>query len=576
MLDANTASPAPAVSLRTLDKSPTGIDGFDAITGGGLPRGRPTLVCGDAGAGKSLFALQFLANGAKSCDEPGVYLAFEEGRADIVANVRSLDIDLDDLERDGKILIDAIKLEPENIVETGEFDLEALMVRLAWAVQKIGAKRVALDTVEALFSAFNNNAGLVRSELRRLFRWLKENELTAVITGERGDGRMTRFGIEEYVSDCVVLLDHRVVDEVSTRRLRVTKYRGSAHGANEFPFLIGDRGIEVLPITSLGLKHVVSEERFPSGIPGLDEMLGGEGFYRGSSILVSGSSGTCKTTMAATISDAACRRGETVLFFGFEESEAQVLRNMRSVGLDLARWTDAGLLRFHCQRPTSLGLEAHLAMMRKEIAESSPRLVVIDPISSLARSGTALDVNSMLVRQMDYLKSAGISALFTALVDSADKERTNQDISSLVDTWLLVENLEGNGERNRGMYVLKSRGMPHSNQIREFLVSGSGISLVPAYLGPGGVLTGSARAVQEAAEEAARVQAQAEAADRAAALSRRRSVVEAQVAALWAAYQDEVEQVERLGSRQRELSQVAAQRRREMAERRSAQTEATL
>lgn len=573
MLDSDAAPISPSRAFVPLDKSPTGIEGFDAVTGGGLPTGRPSLVCGDAGAGKSLFALQFLVNGAQAFDEPGVCLAFEESREDIVANVRSLGFDLDRLEREGKIVIDAIRLEPENIIETGEFDLEALMVRLAWAVQKVGAKRVIIDTVEALFGAFGDNPALIRSELRRLFRWLKAQGLTTVITGERGDGHMTRHGIEEYVSDCVVLLDHRVVDEISTRRLRVTKYRGSSHGVNEYPFLIGDRGLEVLPLSTVGLQHQVTDERFATGVSGLDEMLGGKGLYRGSSVLISGTSGTCKTTLASTITDAACRRGETVLYFGFEESQAQVIRNMRSVGLDLETWTDAGLLHYHCQRPTSVGLETHLALMRQQIGQLSPHLVVIDPVSSLARSGTALDVNSMLVRQIDFLKTAGITAVLTALVEHSDVERTNQDISSLVDTWLLVENLEGNGERNRGLYVLKSRGMPHSNQIREFLLGEDGISLVHPYLGPGGVLTGSARATQEAAEATALAQSQAEAVDRSAALARRRKVIEAQVAALWAAYEDEAEQVERHGARVQRLGEVTAQRRREMAELRGMRTE---
>ncbi|HEX7536664.1 MAG TPA: circadian clock protein KaiC [Dermatophilaceae bacterium] len=539
-------SPSEAVSRSQvrprvmLPKCPTGIGGFDEITEGGLPAGRPSLVCGPAGCGKSLFALQFLVNGAIRYDEPGVFLAFEESRADLVANMGSLGIDIDDLERDGRLLIDAVVLDPGTIIETGGFDLEALMVRLAYAVEKIGAKRVALDTVEALFSAFSGNPGLIRSELRRLFRWIKEQGLTAVITGERGEGMLTRYGIEEYVSDCVVVLDHRVVQEVSTRRMRVLKYRGSLHGCNEYPFLIGADGLQVLPITSLGLQQQVSPERVSTGISGLDEMLGGMGVFRGSGVLISGTSGTCKTTLAANFANAACRSGETVLFFSFEESPAQLLRNMASVGLDLAGWVEQGLLHLHCQRPTALGLETHLATMQHLVQEVAPTLVVIDPVSSLARSGSGLDASAMLMRQVDYLKAGGITAVFTSLIEGGTElERTDQNISSLVDTWLLVRTLIGNGERNRGLYVLKSRGMAHSNQIREFLVSSSGVSLVPAYVGPMGVLTGSARATQEAAERAAGLEAEQVSAQRSTALERRRKAVEAQVAALWADFEAE-------------------------------------
>ena len=375
-----------------LFKSPTGIKGFDEITNGGLPTGRPSLVCGPPGAGKSLFALQFLVNGATRYAEPGVFLAFEEDRADVVANVGSLNFDLDRLERDGRMLVDALTLEPQ-VVDTGDFDLEALMVRLAWAVEKIGAKRVAIDNVEALFAAFSK-PGLVRSELRRLFRWLKAHDLTTVITvitGERGEGMLTRHGIEEYLSDCVVVLDDRVVQDVATRRLRVMKYRGSTRGRNEYPFLIGPQGLEVLPITSLGLSQEVSAERISTGVAGLDEMLGGEGVFRGSGILVSGSSGTGKTTIAANFADAACRRGETVLFFSFEESKSEIYRNMASVGLDVSGWVDRGLLHFHCERPTTRGLEDHLAVMQRMIQELHPTMVVIDPVSSLARGATPFE-----------------------------------------------------------------------------------------------------------------------------------------------------------------------------------------
>jgi circadian clock protein KaiC len=513
-----------------LAKSPTGITGFDEITGGGLPAGRPSLVCGPPGAGKSLFALQFLVNGVREYGEPGVFLTFEENRADVVADVGSLNFDLDGLEAEGRLLVDALSLEPQ-AVDTGEFDLEALMVRLAWAVEKFGAKRVAIDNVEALFAAFDR-PGLVRSELRRLFRWLKDQELTTVITGERGEGRLTRHGIEEYLSDCVVVLDDRVVQDVATRRLRVLKYRGSNHGRNEYPFLIGAHGLEVLPITSLELNKHVSAERVSTGVPGLDQMLGGSGVFRGSGVLVSGSSGTGKTTIAASFADAACERGEVALFFSFEESESEIHRNLASIGMDLARWVDAGLLHFHCERPTTRGLEDHLAVMQRLIQEISPTLVVIDPVSSLARGTTAFDVSAMLMRQVYYLKSAGITAVMTVLTDESELAQSIINISSLVDTSLELTTLSALGERNRGLYVLKSRGTAHSNQIREFVLSDDGIEVVPVVIGAEGVLTGSARIAAESFERAAAQGTSLESAELARALEERRESVDAHVSTL--------------------------------------------
>jgi circadian clock protein KaiC len=525
-------------------KSPTGIKGFDEITGGGLPAGRPSLVCGPPGVGKSLFALQFLVNGATRYAEPGVFLTFEENRADVIADVGSLDFDLDGLEGDGRLLIDGLILTPQ-VIDTGEFDLEALMVRLSWAVEKIGAKRVAIDNIEALFAAFSRPA-MIRSELRRLFRWLKDQRLTTVITAERGQGTLTRHGIEEYLSDCVVSLDDRVIQDVATRRLRVLKYRGSNHGRNEYPFLIGADGVEVLPITSLELNKEVSAERVSTGVPGLDEMLGGSGVFRGSGVLVSGSSGTGKTTIAAKFAEAACRRGETVLFFSFEESESEIHRNLSSIGMDLAGWVREGLLHFHCERPTNRGLEDHLAMMQRMIQDLEPALVVIDPVSSLARGATAFDVSAMLMRQVYYLKSAGITAVMTLLTAEGELAESVVNISSLVDTALELVILPALGERNRGLYVVKSRGTAHSNQIREFVLSETGVDVVPVVVGDGGVLTGSARIAAESAERAAAEELSLGSQELARALEHRRQTVDAHVASMRADFAAEERLIQRL------------------------------
>lgn len=528
-----------------LPKTPTGIAGFDEITGGGVPAGRPTLVCGPAGAGKSLFAMQFLVNGIIRYAEPGVFLTFEENRADLVADVRALNFDLDGLERDGRLLVDALTLDSQ-MVETGEYNLEALIVRLAWAVEKIGAKRVVIDNVEALFSAFSGPA-LIRSELRRLFRWLKDRELTTVITGERGEGRLTRHGLEEYLSDCVVVLDDRVIQDVATRRLRVMKYRGSTHGRNEYPFLIGANGFEVLPITSLGLNQRVSAERVSTGVAGLDEMLGGQGVFRGSAVLVNGTSGTGKTTIGAAFAVAGCRGGEKVLFFSFEESEFEIFRNMESVGLDMRGWAEQGLLHFHCERPTTRGLEDHLATMQRRIQEVNPTLVVIDPVTSLARGASLFDVSTVLMRQIYYLKAAGITVVMTVLNAEGGAERqTLLNISSLVDTSLDLVMLESLGERNRGLYVLKSRGMAHSNQIREFVLSDDGVAVVPVVIGAEGVLTGSARIAEQSRERATAMGLTAESEELTRALEQRKEAVDAHVAAMRADFLAEEKLAQRL------------------------------
>jgi circadian clock protein KaiC len=545
--------------LEPLAKTPTGIQGLDEIANGGLPQGRPTLVCGGPGCGKTLLAIEFLVRGAAQFDEPGVLMAFEETADELNKNVASLGFDLPDLIARRKLVVDHVHVERSEIMETGEYDLEGLFIRLGSAIDAIGAKRVVLDTVESLFAGLPN-ALILRAELRRLFRWLKEKGVTAIITGERGDATLTRQGLEEYVSDCVIVLDHRVIEQVSTRRLRVVKYRGSTHGTNEYPFLIDEKGISVLPITSMGLEHMASTERISTGIPRLDAMLGGQGCYRGSTILVSGTAGTGKTSIAAHFADAACRRGERVLYFAFEESASQIVRNMRSIGIDLAPWTQNGLLRFRMTRPTFAGLEMHLATMHKAINDFQPSVVILDPLNSFGMAGSETEVKAMLTRLVDFAKASHITALFTSLTGGSDAEDQSEvGISSLIDTWLLLRNIEIGGERNRGLYVLKSRGMAHSNQIREFTLTDHGVELTEVYVGPGGVLTGSARLAQEAQEQAAQLVRQQEIERRQRDLERKRKVMEAQIAALRADFEAEetetLQLVQQEQTRERRLTQ---------------------
>ncbi|HTL58511.1 MAG TPA: circadian clock protein KaiC [Candidatus Limnocylindrales bacterium] len=548
-------------SKASLKKTPSGISGFDEITGGGLPLGRPALVCGGAGCGKTLFASEFLVRGAQEYNEPGVFIAFEETAEELASNVASLGFDLNALIRQKKLCIDHVHIERSEIQDTGDYDLEGLFIRLNHAIDSIGAKRVVLDTLEALFSGLPNEM-ILRSELRRLFRWLKEKGVTAVITAERGNGTLTRYGLEEYVADCVIFLDHRVQDQISTRRLRILKYRGSLHGTNEYPFLIGERGISILPVTSLGLSHVASRERISSGVPRLDTMLGGRGFYRGSSVLVSGTAGSGKTTLAAHFVAAACVRGERALYFAFEESASQIQRNMLSIGLDLGPFVRNGLLHFQTSRPTYHGLEMHLVALHDAVQRFHPQVIIIDPITNLTEVGTPLEVKSMLTRLIDFFKSERLTAMFSSLTaGGANLDQTELGVSSLMDTWIVVRNIETGGERNRALYVLKARGLAHSNQVREFVLSNQGVQLIDVYSGDGDVLVGSARVARKSREREERLKLQQEQERRRRALLRRRKAIAAQIAALRAeleSEEDELKMEDRV-DRQRQTRHVQNQ-----------------
>ena len=490
---------------RPLAKALTGIPGLDEITNGGLPRGRPTLVCGGAGCGKSLLAMEFLVRGALDYGEPGVFMSFEETLEDLVENGRSLGFDLQRLSARRRLLLDYVHLERSELTETGAYDLEGLFVRLGHAIDSIGAKRVVLDTIELLFTGLSD-ALVLRSELARLFRWLKAKRVTAIVTGERAGDQLTRHGLEEFVSDCVILLDQRVTEQSATRRLRILKYRGSGHGGNEMPFLIDDHGVSVLPITSLGLAHQASTAHVSTGVAGLDVMFARKGYFRANSVLVSGTAGTGKSSLAAHFADAACRRGERALYLAFEESPSQITRNMRSIGIDFEPWMRRDRLRVLAQRPTALGLEAHLVAIHRVIDEWKPRVVVVDPVTNMIAVGSELEVKAMLARLIDFMKVRQITALFTSLTEGGGAaERTDLGVSSLMDVWMLLGNLEANGERNRAIQIVKARGMAHSNQVREFVMSDRGIALVDiSRRADGSVTIGSARGAQQRQAHAGR------------------------------------------------------------------------
>jgi len=548
-----------------LPKAPTGIIGLDEITDGGLPKGRPTLICGQAGCGKTLMSLEFLVHGAMEFNEPGVFMAFEEKASELTMNVASLGFDLERLQTEKKIKLDYVHIDRSEIEETGEYNLEGLFIRLGYAIDSIKAKRVVLDTLENLFSGLTNQT-ILRAELRRLFQWLKDKGVTAVITGEKGDGQaLTRQGLEEYVSDCVILLDHRVINQISTRRLRIIKYRGSVHGTNEYPFLIDDEGISVLPITSLKLEKDVSSKRKSSGIPALDDMLGGKGFFKGSSILVSGTAGTGKTSIAAYFANEACNRKERCIYFAFEESPRQIIRNMHSIGVDLQKHVEKDMLRFFASRPTLYGLEMHLVAMYKIIKKFKPSVVVLDPITNLITVGSVSEVKAMLIRLIDFLQEEQVTVMFTALtLNNIVNEQTDEGVSSLVDAWILVRDIEFNGERNRGMYIMKSRGMKHSNQVREFIITDKGLDLVEVYLGPDGVLTGSAREAQKLQEQTGQVLRDFAVGSRDREIVRKRKVLEAKISNLQMEFESAEDELNKIYQQEELVKHISSNTRREI------------
>ncbi|SNC75160.1 circadian clock protein KaiC [Hymenobacter gelipurpurascens] len=559
-------NPSSAISLPRLPKALTGIDGLDEITEGGLPLGRPTLVCGSAGCGKTLMGVEFLVRGITEFDEPGVLMAFEETAEELAANVTSLGFDLLGLQEAGKLRLDHVHIDRSEIEETGEYDLEGLFIRLGYAIDSIGAKRVVLDTIEALFSGFPNQA-ILRSEIRRLFRWLKDKGVTTIITAERGDGTLTRQGLEEYVSDCVILLDNRVIDQITTRRLRIVKYRGSTHGTNEYPYLITQEGISVVPVTSLKLAHEVSDELVSTGVPALDEMFGLKGFYRGSSVLITGTAGTAKTTLGAAFANEICQKGGRCLFFAFEESPQQLVRNMASVGMDLNPWLDQGLLQIEASRPTLNGLEKHLVTIHKLISVHKPDAVVIDPISNLITVGNIAEVRNMLTRLIDFLKVNNITAVFTSLISGRNiqQEMTEEGVSSLVDTWISVRDLEGIGERNRGISILKARGMAHSNQVREFIVTNHGIQLLDVVIGPEGIVTGASRLTQQLQEQAQALAIQQELERKDRELARKRLVLEATIANLRTEFESVEDELRKISYEEQNRQQLLSAGRKQVA-----------
>ena len=543
-------------------KTPSGVDGLDEITNGGFPKGRPTLICGGAGCGKTLMSMQFLIKGITDHNEPGVFMSFEEPSDDLTLNVKSLGFDIEKLKADKKLVVDHVRVERSEIEEAGEYDLDGLFIRLGYAIDSVKAKRVVLDTIESLFAGLDNQA-ILRAELRRLFHWLKAKGVTAIITGERGEATLTRQGLEEYVSDCVIVLDHRVIEQVSTRRLRIVKYRGSTHGTNEYPFLIDEEGISVLPITSLKLNNEVSSDVISTGVPGLNEMFHGGGFYRGSNILISGTAGTAKTTVACYFANEQCLKGEKTIYFAFEESPQQLVRNMKSIGIDLQKHIKKGILEIHSSRPSLNGLELHLLTLRKLIKEFKPTTIIIDPISNLITVGSEHEVRSMLVRLIDMLKAHNITALFTSLNKQTDNFRPDlaeESVSSLVDTWITVRDMEGIGERNRGIFIIKARGMGHSNQVREFVITNNGIELLDVELGPNGILTGTARQTQKFKKTMSDIKLQNEINRKDREIERKRRVLEANIEALRNEFESAQEELSILKATEELQSQLIAKK----------------
>jgi circadian clock protein KaiC len=540
-----------------IEKCLTGIRGLDEITDGGLPRGRPTLVCGAAGSGKTLMAMEFIVRGARDLGEPGVFMAFEETEKELAENVASLGFDVKELVRRKKMAVDFVHIERSEIEETGEYDLEGLFVRLDAMIRQVKAKRVAIDSLEALFAGLPNQA-ILRAELRRLFRWLKDRGVTSIITAEQGERHLTRHGLEEYISDCVIFLDNRINDQVATRRIRIVKYRGSKHGTNEYPTVIDEEGLSVFPISALGLDYPVSSARVSTGIPKLDTMLSGKGYFKGSSVLVSGTAGSGKSSIAAAFADSICRKGGRCLYWSSEESARQIIRNMRSIGFDLGKHVAKGLLAFHSVRPTMCGLEMHLLNLHRMVSKVKPDTVVVDPITNLVSVGSETEIKAMLTRVIDYLKNEGITSLFTSLTaGGSPAEQSQVGISSLMDTWLLLSMVESASERNRVLYLLKSRGMAHSNQMREFVLSGNGIDIVDVYTGSGAVYTGTARINQEVRDKAETLARKHATDRRRREVEHERRAMESQIIALQAKLDSITEDLDIASSQDRERAELA-------------------
>lgn len=553
-----------------LEKVPSGIHGLDEITGGGLPKGRPTLVYGSAGSGKTLMAMEFLVRGATRYDEPGVFMSFEETEAELTANVGSLGFDLKSLIDSKRLLIDHVVIERSEIEETGEYDLEGLFVRLNAAIDSIKAKRVVLDTIEVLYAGLSNT-GIIRAELRRLFTWLKTKGVTTIVTGERGgETTLTRHGLEEYVSDCVIFLDNRIAQELSTRRLRIVKYRGSGHSTNEFPFLIDEKGFSVLPVTALRLDYPVSNDRIPTGVACLDAMLGGKGYIKGSAILVSGMVGTGKTSLAASLADAGCRAGRRCLYYAFEEASAQIMRNMQSIGINLEPWVKKGLLHFHATRISEQGMERHLLLMQREAERYKPDIVVVDALTDFITLGVLNEVRQMVLRIVDYFKMHEITALFTSMSSSPGIEETGVGLSSAFDTWIHLTNVQGNQERNRTMVIVKSRGMAHSNQVREFVLTDNGVFLVDIYASPAGAFMGRARLAQMAIDKTAEVERKEVVNARGRQLVEKRRALKARIAAMEAEFEAETREAELAIAQEKARDKALAAERQELSGHRQA------
>jgi circadian clock protein KaiC len=463
-------------------KCPTGIKGFDEITEGGLPKNGTTLVSGNAGSGKTLFGIDFLIKGATDYNEPGILMSFEETEDELYKDVASLNMDLSGLVSRKKIVLENVVLERKDIQEN-DFNLEGIFVRLEYAIDSIGAKRVVLDSLESLFAGITD-IGILRLEIKRLFRWLKEKKVTAIVTGETGqNGSYTRHGLEEYISDCIILLDNRIRDEMATRRVRVIKYRGSSHGTSEYPFVIDNEGLSVIPITSAGLAQPGTDKKVSTGIPSLDKLFKSKGYTRGSTILASGTAGSGKTSFAGAFALESCKRGERCLYFSYEESSGQLIQNLLSIGIDLAPWVEKGLLKIVSLRPSFLGLELHLLNVYKLVDSFKPKAVVVDPLTSLVGEGEYREVSSMITRMIDLFKSRSITTFFTSLVSATFQSNTSGEIgvSSLIDTWIVVRVVEDNEgrKRTREVFIVKSRGSNHDSDVHKFILSDNGIIVIP-------------------------------------------------------------------------------------------------
>ena len=519
----------------------TGVKGLDDVLGGGIPQGHAMLLVGKPGTGKSILSMEYLLHGIELHKENGVYISFEESEKQIISNAASFGWKFEEMVKKNKLAISYIDMQPEQMRTVGDYDLSALILRVKGAIKKVNARRVVIDGINNLLSTFDDER-IIRSDLLRLIREIKEVNATIFITGERGHDSWSKMGFEEYLADGLMHLDNRTDGNYQTREIQVVKCRGINHYTGKSPFIINSEGMSIRPLITADFDYKVLKSRVSTGIADIDNMLGGKGLYRGSTVYITGPSGAGKTSISSSFANGACSRGERALFLAFEESSDQIIRNMKSIGLSLDKWVNEKLLYFYTARATTNSLEGHLDNIMTMVREVEPTCVVLDPISAFRPIANENETKLMLIRLNDYLRARKITTVFTALSSDGEySEHADVQLSSIADTWIVVRIMDYKGERNNVMQLMKSRGMSHSRQMKEMYFTGNGLKLQNVYQGPEGVLTGAARIGQEKYEKLKEARNVIEIDKNRKKIERKKSLLEASIEALKHEYEEELE-----------------------------------